>query len=306
MNTREKDNIQQLVGTFTDGQLNNLTENLESYLHPDISLFVPVYRYCDYAVSENHSHPSYSFIYNINQKSKILVDGHLLPPPSDPHFISVFSPGVKHQEIVEEGFSNYIAVFIRKDWFENIMQHYQTSIEKIYKGDCYASDENILYMLKLLMLEHNAPPLGNGQFIHTLNQLIAHQFARLLTGTTTNFTAIDTSGKVDKAIAFMHEHIDEKINISHLANLVYTSSSHFSKIFKAYTSKTPIEYLSRIRIEKSKRLLKHSDKNLTEIAFDCGFSSSSYFSNCFIESVKITPSEYRKKFQAKENTDKIK
>jgi AraC-like DNA-binding protein len=53
-------------------------------------------------------------------------------------------------------------------------------------------------------------------------------------------------------------------------------------------------------------LLKLSDKNLTEISFDSGFSSSSYFSHIFIENIKLTPGEYRKKFQLQENIDKNK
>jgi AraC-like DNA-binding protein len=299
---KEIDIISQLVGDFNDNQIQNLIENIETYIHPDLSMFIPIYRYCDYAVSPNHSHPAYSFIYNISQKGRVIVNGkNKNNPLEDSSFICAFSPGIKHQEIIEEGFSNYIAVFIGKDYFEDISKSYNIPINLKIEGDFFAADENLLYLLKLLMLEYNTKKHQYEKYIKSLNNLITHQFIRVILGVSEQSSTINTSNKVDLAIAFMHDNLANKLTVYEIAAQVNTSSSHFAKIFKDYTNKTPIEYLSRIRLEKAKRLLKLSDKNLTEIAFDCGFSSSSYFSHSFIEGNKLTPSEYRKKFQLQEN-----
>lgn len=67
--------INQLVGEFSESHIRNLKENLEFYLHPELSMFIPVYKYCEYAVSANHSHPAYSFIYNIKIKGHFKVHG---------------------------------------------------------------------------------------------------------------------------------------------------------------------------------------------------------------------------------------
>lgn len=305
MTENNKKILESLVGEFTKPQLANLEENLEFYFNPDISVFVPIYRYCDYAASPNHSHPAYSFIYSINQMGQLLLNGK---PKNNPlnssSFICAFSPGIVHQEIIEEGTSNYIAVFIRKEYFENALMAYGNRGELILEGDFFPVNDNLLYLLKLLMLEYNTNGHNHSHVIDSLNQLITHQFIRVFLQQDITSASINTSNKIDLAIAYIHKNISEKLTVNNIAKEVNISSSHFAKLFKDYTNKTPIEFITKIRIEKAKRLLKLSDKNLTEIAFDCGFSSSSYFSHTFIESVQLTPSEYRKKFTIQENIDK--
>lgn len=94
-----------MVGNLSEQQIQNLEENLEFYINSDLSLFIPIYRFCEYAVSSSYSHPSYSFIYNINQKGSLLVNGITKQNPyNNLSFICAFSPGITHQEIIEEGF----------------------------------------------------------------------------------------------------------------------------------------------------------------------------------------------------------
>lgn len=307
MNENDINIITKLVGEFSPSQLQNLTENLESYLHPDFSMFIPVYKYCDYAVSPDHIHPGYSFIYNINQKGSLVVNGKMIEGSEDfTSCIAVFSPDVKHHEIIEEGFSDYIAVFIDKNYFENAVMESGFGGYMLFEGACFPPDENVFYLLKLLMLEYNTKGHESTPVVESLISLITHQLVRVVNNDNLQSSPLQSSNKIDNAIAFMHENLSNKLTVADIAKHVNVSSSHFSKLFKDFTNKTPIEYLTRIRLEQAKRLLKLSDKNLTEIAFECGYSSSSYFSHNFIETVKLTPSEYRKKFRLEENIDKTK
>ena len=66
------------------------------------------------------------------------------------------------------------------------------------------------------------------------------------------------------------------------------------KIFHKLTGSTPVEFLSRIRIEHAKSLLRRSDTKIIDIAFECGYSSSQYFANNFKHATGVTPSVYRK------------
>lgn len=66
------------------------------------------------------------------------------------------------------------------------------------------------------------------------------------------------------------------------------------KIFQKLTGSTPMEYLSRIRIEHAKTLLRRSDTKVIDIAFECGYSSSQYFANNFKQATGVTPTIYRK------------
>ena len=65
------------------------------------------------------------------------------------------------------------------------------------------------------------------------------------------------------------------------------------KIFHKLTGSTPIEFLSRIRIEHAKTLLRRSETKVIDIAFECGYSSSQYFANTFKQATGVTPSVYR-------------
>ncbi len=90
----------------------------------------------------------------------------------------------------------------------------------------------------------------------------------------------------------MHTNLDTKITLKDVAKVAYMSPSHFSRIFKQETGKTPMDYLSLIRMERVKKLLLAGDKSITEIAVECGFGSSSYLSACFHKKFKISPSAY--------------
>mgnify|MGYP003296011420 CR=1 FL=1 len=67
----------------------------------------------------------------------------------------------------------------------------------------------------------------------------------------------------------------------------------FSGYFKKITGKSFNEYLNYIRIYKAKRMLVDSEKNISEIAYDIGFSTPSYFINCFRAQTGITPMAYK-------------
>lgn len=296
MTRQEIEILNSLVGGFSDSQISNLEENIEYYINPNVSIFIPIYKQCDFAISPNHSHPSYSFIYNIKSTGYFLLDNRKVSPPIDVHFfICAFSPDIAHQEAVEEGFSNYIAIFINKDYFDKELAIYTTD-KLCCKGSFFPANESLLYLLKLLMLEHSKKDNSSYKIIESFNVLVSNILIKILLGKETSSFSITSQSIIDNAIIYMYDNIEKKLCVDDIASAVNVSSSYFAKIFKESTNKAPIEYLGKIRIEKAKRMLKIADKNLTDIAFDCGFSSSSYFSHCFIESVKLTPSEYRKRF----------
>ena len=54
-----------------------------------------------------------------------------------------------------------------------------------------------------------------------------------------------------------------------------------------------MDFKNEMRIMSAKKMLAHSDKRITDIAYECGFSSASYFSKVFSEHENVSPSEYR-------------
>jgi len=76
------------------------------------------------------------------------------------------------------------------------------------------------------------------------------------------------------------------------------SPEHVSRELKRCTGETPTELVNRLRLEHAARHLLLSGKNITTVAYDCGFETLSYFSGLFKNRFGLTPRDYRKKHRA--------
>ncbi|HBE78139.1 MAG TPA: DNA-binding response regulator [Firmicutes bacterium] len=84
-----------------------------------------------------------------------------------------------------------------------------------------------------------------------------------------------------------------EISLNSVASSVNVSPSHFSTIFSQETGSTFIEYLTDVRIEKAKELLKSSSLKTSEITFKVGYNDPQYFSYVFKKRTGMTPKEFR-------------
>jgi len=85
----------------------------------------------------------------------------------------------------------------------------------------------------------------------------------------------------------------EPLCIPHLAQLAEVSEAHFIRTFRDTFGETPHRYLQRRRVERAMFLLRSTDRSVTDVCFDVGFSSLGTFSRTFREIVGETPSGYR-------------
>jgi AraC-like DNA-binding protein len=83
------------------------------------------------------------------------------------------------------------------------------------------------------------------------------------------------------------------LDVRAVAAVAHISPAHFSRCFRAVFGESPHRYLQRRRVERSMFLLRESDRTVTDICFDVGFSSVGTFSRTFREIVGQTPSAYR-------------
>jgi two-component system, response regulator YesN len=96
-----------------------------------------------------------------------------------------------------------------------------------------------------------------------------------------------------KAVHYMNTHLDEKIILDDVAAEILLSPAYFSKIFKEQTNDNFTHYLNKIRIEKSKSLLRNTNIPLVDIAGMVGYEDQSYFSKVFKKITGSTPGKYR-------------
>lgn len=100
--------------------------------------------------------------------------------------------------------------------------------------------------------------------------------------------------RLGDAIAHIETHYTEPITLEDLAQKAHLSKRHFQRIFNECIGRSPIEHLLEIRIRKAKELLRNTEQSITDIAFDCGFQDSNYFTRQFRKISGLTPRQYRK------------
>ena len=86
----------------------------------------------------------------------------------------------------------------------------------------------------------------------------------------------------------------ESLDVAALARIACVSEAHFIRTFRATFGETPHRYLQRRRVERSMFLLRESDRSVTDICLDVGFTSLGTFSRTFREIVGQSPLAYRR------------
>jgi transcriptional regulator GlxA family with amidase domain len=100
--------------------------------------------------------------------------------------------------------------------------------------------------------------------------------------------------RVRRSLRLMQEHFTEEMAMDQLARDVGLSRPHFFKLFKKQMGITPNLYLNTLRAEKAIKDLMTTDKSVTDIGLELGFSSQASFTRFFATNVGIPPSEYRR------------
>lgn len=99
--------------------------------------------------------------------------------------------------------------------------------------------------------------------------------------------------KITKAMDFIETFYNQGIKVNDIAYEAGLSAGRLWHLFKERTGFTPVEYLTRIRIEQAKKLLLTSDDKLCNLYYEVGFNSQAYFARRFKEVVGISPTQFR-------------
>jgi len=105
--------------------------------------------------------------------------------------------------------------------------------------------------------------------------------------------AEDLNRRLLRARDAMDRAYAEPLNVREVAAVAHVSEAHFIRSFKSVFGETPHHYLQRRRVERSMFLLRETDRSVTDICMDVGFSSLGTFSRTFTGIVGETPSDYR-------------
>ncbi|MFT8315386.1 MAG: GyrI-like domain-containing protein [Clostridium sp.] len=103
--------------------------------------------------------------------------------------------------------------------------------------------------------------------------------------------------RIHKVQDYIEHHLGQSLSIEELSNAARFSKYHFSRIFQGMLHEPLAHYVKRIRMEKALFLLAHrADKNMTDIAYELGYTDSAVFSRAFKNYYDASPREYRKEY----------
>jgi AraC-like DNA-binding protein len=103
----------------------------------------------------------------------------------------------------------------------------------------------------------------------------------------------DFNRRLLRARDAMDRSFAEPLDVRTVAAVAHVSAAHFSRSFREVFGETPHRYLQRRRVERAMFLLRETDRRVTDICFDVGFTSLGTFSRTFREIVGESPSDYR-------------
>lgn len=100
--------------------------------------------------------------------------------------------------------------------------------------------------------------------------------------------------RLDEALSYIDKHYREKLTLEKVAESCYMSSNYFSTYFRKVTNISFSEYVARLRMKEARRLLRTTNKPVTEISLECGYQNLSNFYRTYHKYYSESPTEERK------------
>jgi AraC family L-rhamnose operon regulatory protein RhaS len=159
---------------------------------------------------------------------------------------------------------------------------------------CFHATPAMRWLMPALVAELQSTHELRDTHATTLLRAVLVELKRIVVGTAVDAdTHTGSEKKVEALLSELSIHCDRRWSLQEMADHCGIRRTRLGDIFQKLTGGSPMEYLSRLRMERAKTLLRETDNKVIDIAFECGFGSSQYFANSFKQATGATPSEYR-------------
>lgn len=278
--------IKNLVGDISIDDLKYVDYSISK----DLGIFIPSVGFCGYAVKKDHTHPAYSFVIMLTKNQNILKAK--LQPDNENYLAAMLAPHIPHTEEAGDSFVRYIALFVSRELMETTYKMYTVKVKPFLQWHEFLISKDIMVLINRFSDEFQTKKPGYQKIMDALAVILTNDLIRYAFGCGSEKNRL-SDNDIRRVEDYIHQYFSESISISFLADLSGMSNTSFLRKFKANTGMSPIHYLIKVRLNKAKKLIGDANLNMTEIALQCGFSSSSHLSSCFKKYYKITPTEYK-------------
>ena len=250
-----------------------------------------------------HQHSFFELVYirsgtgvhNLNQSKCMYEAGKLfLITPEDTHFFEI-------ETTTEFFFLKFNNIYLQKNNFspesirqlEYILQnanHHATCILK------EMADRNLVPpIVEAILREHTTKDLYNEEMVHqlvnTLIVIVARNIARFLP----EYVSTGTEEKALNILHYIQQHIyePEKLKAEHISDVFAVSSTYLGRYFRKHTNETMQSYITKYKTKLVEHRLKFSDKRISEIADEFGFTDVSHLNKFFKKQIGNNLTAYR-------------
>ena len=240
--------------------------------------------------STAHTHACTELFYCLSGEGQFFIQGQLYPVQPDD--LVIVNPQVEHTELsLNAAPLEYVVLGI-----SGIEVLFGNSDEPYAILNCREQRERLFSLLHMLLAEADHSLDGYETVCQDLLEVLLIWLVR---SSTLSLQLQKTTVRAEnRECAEIKRYIDanykESITLDKLAGMAHLNKYYLSHAFQKEYGISPITYLSRRRIEESKYLLGNTSHTLAQVSELLGFSSPSYFSQCFRKAEGISPNEYRR------------
>ena len=158
-------------------------------------------------------------------------------------------------------------------------------------------DQTLRHLMEVLLREKHDGFLSGSLFVDSVATALASYLLRrysVASPTERNFTGGMAPSTLRRCVEFLEAHLEGDLRLSDLAREAGVSTSHFLRIFRQSTGKTPYQFLLHRRVKRARLLMRDLRAPLTEVALATGFADQHHLARVFRRITGVTPSSYRR------------
>jgi|SRR5690625_476679 len=240
-----------------------------------------------------HHHQTYQILYVLKDQGEIILDDHEYHLKQD--YVALITPYSNHAITAHSKLTILVLEFDRLSLDVKVQKglinkHFCQS--HLFKLNMFEAGE-IRHLFRKMLYEQSI-----GQSINRLAlRIYLSELLLILTKAKTELQIVDANIlRAERLRKYIDTHYYEMIDTNYISNLLGMSIRHINNIFKEHYHKTPIQYLTEVRMELSKKMLLETDKDIASICFEVGFESLSTFYRTFKNYTHVSPNQYRERY----------
>lgn len=252
-----------------------------------------------------HYHPEYEICLTLNSRGQRYIGDNI---KSYDHLdLVLLGPKLPHtwcsKELIEPGMHLTYVAQLPTLWVDEVAQMPELKsladlLARSKRGVEFGIETARICKQKFEAMEQSSPMQRLIALFEILQLMVDDPEARLISSDGYAPVTFPDSNieKIDKVIAYIHQHYTADLCAEQMAELAHMSTNHFHRFFKQRTEQTFTEFVNQLRIGKACSLLLTTGLPISTISYRCGFNNISNFNRRFLQLKNCTPREFKRSY----------